>query len=228
MISISETIVVSFLYNNQILKKNSCPLHNHWNDLIFLIFLLFPTMCVSLIDRAPVTFVVEKPSVERKRNPAGEQLWTVFVFVFFCICSKLQNVFLYLMELAPVTFVVEKPLVERKRNPAGEQSWGREWWITQGLGGHTDCRTQIQKCKDTQIHLVNIKKSRRYTNLTNKHQIQNTEEGWMILGLGTLLGMGYGNIPPISGFCLATIARRVRGMQKTIFRAVATFVLDIR
>ena len=27
MISISETIVVSFLYNNQI-KKNSCPLHN--------------------------------------------------------------------------------------------------------------------------------------------------------------------------------------------------------
>ena len=50
----------------------------------------------------------------------------------------------------------------------------------------------------------------------------------MILGLGTLLGMGYGNIPPISGFCLATIARRVRGMQKTIFRAVATFVLDIR
>ena len=48
------------------------------------------------------------------------------VFFFLCICSKLQNVFLYLMELAPVTFVVEKPLVERKRNPAGEQSWGRE------------------------------------------------------------------------------------------------------
>ena len=101
--------------------------------------------------------------------------------------------------------------------------------MTQGLGGHTDCRTQIQKCKDTQIHLVNIKKSRRYIQISpKKHQIQNTEEGWMILGLGTLLGMGYGNIPPISGFCLATIARRVRGMQKTIFRAVATFVLDIR
>ena len=97
MISISETIVVSFLYNNQILKKNSCPLHNQWNDLIFLIFLLFPTMCVSLIDRAPVTFVVEKPSVERKRNPAGEQLWTVFVFLYF----------LYLLKVTKCIFVFD-------------------------------------------------------------------------------------------------------------------------
>ena len=74
-------------------KKNCCPLHNQWNDLIFLIFLLFPTMCVSLIDRAPVTFVVEKPSMERKRNPAGEQLWTAFVLFFFAFVQSYKMYF---------------------------------------------------------------------------------------------------------------------------------------
>ena len=59
-------------------------------------------------------------------------------------------IFVDIFDQARVTFVLEKPLVERKRNPAGEQSWGREWWITQGLGGHTDCRTQILR-SDTQM-----------------------------------------------------------------------------
>ena len=61
-------------------------------------------------------------------------------------------IFVDIFDQARVTFVLEKPLVERKRNPAGEQSWGREWWITQGLGGHTDCRTQIHR-SDTQFFL---------------------------------------------------------------------------
>ena len=121
--------------------------------------------------------------------------------------------------------------------------WKNLWWKERGIplgsnrGGGSDgspkdwgdTQTAGHKYRNVKIHLVNIKKSRRYIQISpKKHQIQNTEEGWMILGLGTLLGMGYGNIPPISGFCPATIARRVRGMQKTIFRAVATFVLDIR
>ena len=69
-------------------------------------------------------------------------------FYFFHI----SMIFVDIFDQARVTFVLEKPLVERKRNPAGEQSWGREWWITQGLGGHTDCRTQIHR-SDTQMFL---------------------------------------------------------------------------